>query len=553
MSVAGVLPPATTEQSEPPAGAWGRLAQWLASLADRLNPILVKEARQALKSPQFVVTFGLLLLAAWIWSVFGVALLGPSALYGARGSEMFRPYYVMLAFPLLVVVPFGAYRSLSAEREDRTFELLYISTLRPWQIISGKLASASLQMLLYLSAITPCLAFTYLLRGIDVPTIFVLVAWLCLFSLGLSLVGLFLATIARDRNRHIVLTVVVIVALFGVFFWTTSAVVFGLIDAGIPVDRSEFWIVQAGALTIYASYMALFTLASAAQLAFTSANRSTSIRLVLAVQQALFIGWAAWAWLFEASGDEGIPLVLVAVLILHWWVAGSFLIGESPHLSHRVRRGLPTSFLGRLLFTWLNPGPASALVLVLCQLLAGVGLAAGALWVVPAIDPAFASNWSSQDAARTARFGGLGVCFVAIYLGLGKLVGDLARRMGWHQPLLPALANWVLSLAGMLVPVTLQLASPDLRSNGYSVLQLPNVVWTLTEVSASRTLSPEAALAMVVVPGLALIVVGLNLPGIFREVRFVREAPPERVAAEDAELQAAQAPPAEPAHQSPWD
>jgi len=37
---------------------------------------------------------------------------------------------------------------------------------RARQIISGKLGSAALQVLVYLSALAPCLAFTYLLRGL---------------------------------------------------------------------------------------------------------------------------------------------------------------------------------------------------------------------------------------------------------------------------------------------------------------------------------------------------------------------------------------------------
>ena len=40
-------------------------------VTDRLNPILVKETRQALKSRQFIITFMLLLTVAWLISVFG--------------------------------------------------------------------------------------------------------------------------------------------------------------------------------------------------------------------------------------------------------------------------------------------------------------------------------------------------------------------------------------------------------------------------------------------------------------------------------------------------
>ena len=52
-------------------------------VTDRLNPILVKETRQALKSRQFIITFMLLLTVAWLISVFGVVLNGPAIEFGA--------------------------------------------------------------------------------------------------------------------------------------------------------------------------------------------------------------------------------------------------------------------------------------------------------------------------------------------------------------------------------------------------------------------------------------------------------------------------------------
>jgi len=64
-------PPATRHYSP------GRAERLLVWLGERLNPILVKEARQSLKSRQFVITFGLLLLCGWVWSFLGVALMGP--------------------------------------------------------------------------------------------------------------------------------------------------------------------------------------------------------------------------------------------------------------------------------------------------------------------------------------------------------------------------------------------------------------------------------------------------------------------------------------------
>ena len=60
-----------------PPGFWTRLDQRLERAGERLNPILVKEARQALKSRQFLITFLLLLVCGWCWSLIGVAVMGP--------------------------------------------------------------------------------------------------------------------------------------------------------------------------------------------------------------------------------------------------------------------------------------------------------------------------------------------------------------------------------------------------------------------------------------------------------------------------------------------
>ena len=102
---------------------------WLGQIGEQLNPILVKEARQAMKSRQFTVTFTLLLVFGWLWSIVGVATQMPNVYYVPTGLYMLVGYYFILAAPLLLVVPFSAYRSLASEREDGTYELLSISTL----------------------------------------------------------------------------------------------------------------------------------------------------------------------------------------------------------------------------------------------------------------------------------------------------------------------------------------------------------------------------------------------------------------------------------------
>ena len=146
------------------------IERFLVYAGDWLNPILVKETRQALKSFQFTITF--VLRAGGVldrddrrrgdhWAAD--FLRGRRRHAAACGTTRFW------RFRWRSSCRYAAFRSLAAEREDNTYDLLSITTLKPRQIISGKLGSSVVQMGVYFSAITPCLAFTYLLRGIDLP------------------------------------------------------------------------------------------------------------------------------------------------------------------------------------------------------------------------------------------------------------------------------------------------------------------------------------------------------------------------------------------------
>src|SRR5215471_6582084 len=74
-----------------------RLAAKVESAGEWLNPLLVKEVRQALKSRQFSFWFALVLAAAWIWSIAEIIHIGPAASFGANGPDLFYGYYLILA------------------------------------------------------------------------------------------------------------------------------------------------------------------------------------------------------------------------------------------------------------------------------------------------------------------------------------------------------------------------------------------------------------------------------------------------------------------------
>jgi hypothetical protein len=547
------IPQAVTAATSRAQVLWDRIEAWLVRAGDQLNPILVKETRQAIKSRQFTITFVLVLVACWVVTIGGVAVIGPGIFYSASGPDMFWAYYWILAFPLSVIVPYSAYRSLAAEREDNTYELLSISNLSPRQIISGKLGSAFLQMLVYLSAVAPCLAFTYLLRGIDVLTIALLLAYTVLGSLALSAIGLFFATCSKERYGQVVLSVALVVGQVFCFIVFALQGSYEFIRWSYQlVGDKWFWVGNAAVLSAYVTTFALVFLAAAAQITFTSDNRSTPLRIAMIVQQACFLGWIGFMFLFTAAdeatrgGTDDMPASLIVVVAalplgIYWYVLGTMLTAEWPFLSARVKRSLPQSFLGRTFLTWFNPGPSTGYMFVVSNL-AMIVLAS---LLLLAIAPPTTQPWApGEDEVICFLLVGFG--YIVAYLGLGKLLIELLRRVAVVPMVASVLINGFLLAAGCGVPLVIHMMS-DLRYGGYSLLHVTNPVWTLEQIlGGPAAYQDELAVG---VPLVALAIFALNLPAVIREVRQVRVAPPQRIVEDDAVLR----PPPEPKRESPWD
>ena len=200
------------------------LDDWMEHWGDRLNPILVKETRQILKSKQFVVTFFLMLAASWFLCAMFVLRSGDALEYADSGPDFFQMYYLVLMFCLCVVVPVGVFRSMTSEFVAQTFETLVVTPLSPARIIFGKLESAAVQMAIYYSAVAPFLCFAYLLRGIGVVEIGLFLLMSFLVSLSLCMLALMLASLAKKSFWESLNLLLLLGAGLFVFFLAVAVV-----------------------------------------------------------------------------------------------------------------------------------------------------------------------------------------------------------------------------------------------------------------------------------------------------------------------------------------
>jgi hypothetical protein len=533
---------------------WSQIEPFLDRLGDRLNPILVKEARQAMKSRQFVVTFSLLLIGGWLWTVLFIAAGYPAIYYAPVGPGVLRGYFLVLSIPLLIVVPYAAFRSLAGEWEDGTFELLSITALSARQIVTGKLASAVLQMMVYYSALAPCIAFTYLLRGIDIVTIGLLLGYSFFASLLLSSFGLMMATVTRVRHWQVLLSVVLVMALLVfTFVWDMSFMMLLSEGMPLPLDNADFWIAHLCGLSFYIPAVLLLLFIAAGQITFASENRSTPIRILLLVPQALLVGWYVYFW--RRLGHEVVLYSLICVAAVYWTLVGAILTGETANLSPRALRRLPQSFLGRMLFTWFNPGSATGYVFVVLNL--------AAIILVGYVVPATGSLPTNSLTGGMFRFrplpdpgdwlcaSGCLLGYVAGYLGITRLLVVAARRL--TPVAMPAsfLCHFLVISGGILLPLFTQAAVShwNYSNFNYSLLQLPNWAWTMEEVLRTGAAGAGLGAVMIVAPVGALIFL-TNFVVLSREVQHVRQAAPPRVLEDELALHPQLTAPKK---RNPWD
>lgn len=315
----------------------GEAAPLLQRLGDGLNPLVVKEVRQGLRTRVFWVCFTLMLVACLLLSL--------SAYVNARregfttyGKGYFLAYYMCLGLVHFFVIPYSAYRSLAREREEETWVLLVLTGLGPRRILRGKVLSFLVQAALYGSAVGPFLLFSYYLNGVALPSILLVLllggAWLAF----LTVLGVCAATLADGRMGRAFVHFLVLGAL-------AMALLQGFLVAFVLMDDGERWLrdkdflasLVAGAWALLGHGWLLFE-AAASRLSLPTENYTRGPRRALAIHLVLssVLVWALW----EMQGREADVATFAAMLgCLHLVAAGLFVVSDVDGQARALRAG----------------------------------------------------------------------------------------------------------------------------------------------------------------------------------------------------------------------
>ncbi|XZE46884.1 hypothetical protein SH467x_002181 [Pirellulaceae bacterium SH467] len=500
-----------------------RLIQW----SNWLNPILVKETRQALKSKQFTWTFGLLIMVVLAWSLLGLLSSIPNIYYASDGRGLLSGYLLILVVPAWLIIPQASFRSMASELDDGTFETLSLSMLRPRHIILGKLNVAALQLIIYLSVIAPCIALTYLLRGVTLETILFELIVVVMTTLGLAMIAIAFASFSRSRALQIVFSLVLILLQLVLTFILCSlliAVAWQGVGFGGFDQAQASWIALGAAALFLGLYMWVLFACSSALIGVSSANTSTPIRVSLMVT-----GWGiamvgvAMAILVspEATG------VFMILLGMHWGIAGSFIVGERGFISTRAKRTLPSGILSKLFFSWVIPGPGTGYVfVVLSSLGASIALVVSQMLASERYwDYWFALIWYAIAINL----------YLAFYLGLGRLGSwILFRRSRSGRMFGTAVLIAVLNVIAILATCTFSLMSSNYMRMDYEWFCFANPWWTLSEIVPflTRTTNNTEEFAIFCLGVVTLPIFMINLFLSAKDIVIQRIETPDRVASE---------------------
>ncbi|MBS1791440.1 MAG: hypothetical protein JST85_27255 [Acidobacteria bacterium] len=331
-----------------------------ARFSDWLNPIVVKELRQAVQS-RFVITALMLLLAIQILAV-GIYLVTANDLSFSAdsGRTVFMILFgIMLAVSMLFVPIYTGVR-LAAERSETNLDLLFITTIKPRSIIAGKMLAAVVLTVMIFSACLPFLTFTYFLRGIDLPSMFVVLALGFIAVTLSSQIAIFIACLPLGRAFKFILGLIAFSQLVSGY---VSAMVIsgGLLWEGIgsTIASANFW-QWAGIIALnYFGQIGLLFVLSVALIKPASANRALPVRLYITA-----------VWLIGGvAALIGSKIEATHAPMIYWQIAFNVLfafslftaVSERDWPGARVMRSVPESGLKRYFSFWFFSGSANGL------------------------------------------------------------------------------------------------------------------------------------------------------------------------------------------------
>lgn len=189
------------------------------------NPIIRKEVLSSLRTNKAIIlqALFLLVLAALVWVFWP-----PGGLQDIGGQKARNLLAIIAIGELLMVAMFSSAftaAAITTEKERNTWEVLFSSSMKPWEIALGKMSgSLSFLLLLVFSGI-PALAALFLLGGVQGTEVIAVIGVLFLTAIYLGMIGLLVSSLMYRSYRSVIVAygiVLVVCFVVAVPAWPVS-------------------------------------------------------------------------------------------------------------------------------------------------------------------------------------------------------------------------------------------------------------------------------------------------------------------------------------------
>ncbi len=491
-------------------------AHFLNWRAWEFNPIVIKELRQGVRS--WTVTGMLMLFLVVLFLTSLAFLIGQSFDVNENmqlGGSMFSSFVVILAGASVFFIPLYMGVRVAAERQENNPDLLYVSTLSPTRIIFGKFLCGAYIALLFFSACMPFMAFTNLLRGVDLPTVFFILAFLFLVVCATNMIAIFLACLPMSRPFKFLFIIAGFFQSFGIIASLIgSSYMFMRSGVGAMMAGRDFWIGVVTFVGLGLAITGLFFVLAVALISPPSANRARPVRLyITAIWLLGFL--LCFNWVLK-TGDAGRMVAWQFPTFIVMMLALLVTISNADLLSLRVRRTIPQSKLKQMFAFVFYNGAAGGLLWV-GGMLAITFLASSVVqlfFIKTTVPTGEEKDWFTTTAAYAFAY---------------ALTALLIHRkwLSRRPPKIAGLLAVLLAAAWAVLPSVFLFFVNKLSWNSVEGLQLGNVfnLFTLREDS-------QRTLHLLFASSWFFVILILNTPWFFRQLRNFQ--PPIRVTAENS-------------------
>jgi len=309
------------------------------------NPVVTKELRGRMRGARtYWLLFGYLLLLSLIlffsylgwWNSHSNAMDTGGATEGFTvGRMFFKILFYSQAVMIALITPALTAGAISIEREQRTFEMLRSTTLRPPSIVWGKLASSVSFVVLLLTSSLPLLSLCFLLGGVSPGEVFFAYLLLIGDAFLFGAIGLCWSAYAANTATATVLSYATLIFFFLATIVPAAPAIeefgrqqsyglcalnpIGAVTGAVMPEHYYGWTLPAWipALLLNGTLSALLVLACINRLEDFPHRRATALRLVtlLFIGLVVFFGNGALLEFAPKMGSQGsIQILLTAIL-----------------------------------------------------------------------------------------------------------------------------------------------------------------------------------------------------------------------------------------------